>query len=93
MAAGWAKTDAPAVNRHDLKLRVVGRQWWWEVRYPGTTAVTANELIVRSMIKRTTFGSIPPPAARALSLVGGVRTPDRSHPAIAMTSAIPRTTR
>ena len=22
----------------------IGHQWWWEVRYPGTTAVTANEI-------------------------------------------------
>ncbi len=23
---------------------VIGHQWWWEVRYPGTQAVTANEV-------------------------------------------------
>ena len=23
---------------------MIGHQWWWEVRYPGTNAVTANEL-------------------------------------------------
>ena len=23
---------------------MIGHQWWWEVRYPGTTAVTANEI-------------------------------------------------
>jgi cytochrome c oxidase subunit II len=23
---------------------VIGHQWWWEIRYPGTRAVTANEL-------------------------------------------------
>jgi cytochrome c oxidase subunit 2 len=23
---------------------VIGHQWWWEVRYPGTQAVTANEI-------------------------------------------------
>jgi cytochrome c oxidase subunit 2 len=25
-------------------LRVVGHQWWWEVRYPGSAAITANEI-------------------------------------------------
>jgi cytochrome c oxidase subunit 2 len=25
-------------------VEVIGHQWWWEVRYPGTPAVTANEL-------------------------------------------------
>ena len=23
---------------------MIGHQWWWEVRYPGTSAVTANEI-------------------------------------------------
>src|SRR3569623_1270928 len=31
-----------------LTVRVIGRQWWWELRYPGTApdqqVVTANEL-------------------------------------------------
>jgi cytochrome c oxidase subunit 2 len=27
-----------------LTVEVIGHQWWWEVRYPGTDAVTANEL-------------------------------------------------
>lgn len=25
-------------------LDVVGHQWWWEIRYPGTNVVTANEI-------------------------------------------------
>lgn len=38
------------LNRHQqqdpgpLKLEVIGHQYWWEVRYPGTDAVTANEV-------------------------------------------------
>jgi cytochrome c oxidase subunit 2 len=28
----------------DLTVRVTGHQFWWEVRYPGTTAITANEI-------------------------------------------------
>lgn len=31
-------------NPADLVVEVVGHDWWWEFRYPGTAAVTANEL-------------------------------------------------
>ena len=27
-------------------VRVVGHQWWWEIRYPDLGIVTANELHV-----------------------------------------------
>lgn len=27
-----------------LKVRIVGRQWWWEIHYPDLGIVTANEL-------------------------------------------------
>lgn len=27
-----------------LTVDVIGRMWWWDVRYPGTAAVTANEI-------------------------------------------------
>lgn len=27
-----------------LEVDVIGHQWWWEVRYPGTGVTTANEL-------------------------------------------------
>ena len=37
------ETDAPAAST-PLTVEVVGNQWWWEVRYPGTPAVTANEI-------------------------------------------------
>jgi len=37
-------TEAPAANATRLTVRVVGHPWWWEVRYPGTKAVTANEI-------------------------------------------------
>jgi cytochrome c oxidase subunit 2 len=37
-------TQAPAKTRTRLTVEVTGHQWWWEVRYPGTTAVTANEI-------------------------------------------------
>jgi len=31
-----------------LTVDVIGHQWFWEVRYPGTTAVTANEIHIPS---------------------------------------------
>jgi len=37
-------TEAPAAGATQLTVQVIGHQWWWEVRYPGTSAVTANEL-------------------------------------------------
>jgi cytochrome c oxidase subunit 2 len=38
------QTEAPAAASTPLTIQVVGRQWFWEVRYPGTKAVTANEI-------------------------------------------------
>lgn len=29
-----------------LTIEVVGRQWWWEVRYPESGVVTANEVVI-----------------------------------------------
>ena len=37
-------TEAPAAGATKLTIDVTGHQWWWEVRYPGTPAVTANEI-------------------------------------------------
>jgi cytochrome c oxidase subunit 2 len=37
-------TQAPAASKTKLTVDVVGHQWFWEIRYPGTKAVTANEL-------------------------------------------------
>lgn len=38
------KTAAPRPSQTGLTVHVIGHQWWWEVRYPGTDAVTANEI-------------------------------------------------
>jgi cytochrome c oxidase subunit 2 len=38
------RTEAPAAARAPMTIQVVGRQWFWEVRYPGTGAVAANEI-------------------------------------------------
>ena len=37
-------TQAPARAATRLTVQVIGHQWWWEVRYPASGAVTANEL-------------------------------------------------
>jgi cytochrome c oxidase subunit II len=37
-------TQAPAAGSTSMTVRVIGHQWFWEVRYPGTDAVTANEI-------------------------------------------------
>jgi cytochrome c oxidase subunit II len=37
-------TQAPASTATRMTIRVIGHQWWWEVRYAGTNAVTANEI-------------------------------------------------
>jgi cytochrome c oxidase subunit II len=36
--------SAATSDRTALTIRVIGHQFWWEVRYPGTPAVTANEI-------------------------------------------------
>jgi cytochrome c oxidase subunit 2 len=38
------KTDAPATASTQLTVQVIGKQWFWEVRYPSNGAVTANEI-------------------------------------------------
>jgi cytochrome c oxidase subunit 2 len=37
-------TEAPAAGSTKRTILVIGHQFWWEVRYPGTSAVTANEI-------------------------------------------------
>jgi cytochrome c oxidase subunit 2 len=38
------QTEAPAVASTSMTIEVTGHQWWWEARYRGTDAVTANEI-------------------------------------------------
>lgn len=35
---------APAAGSTRMTVEVIGRQWWWEARYPASGAVTANEI-------------------------------------------------
>jgi cytochrome c oxidase subunit II len=37
-------TAAPAPGATRMTIDVIGHQWFWEVRYPGTRVVTANEI-------------------------------------------------
>jgi cytochrome c oxidase subunit II len=37
-------TQAPAAGQTALTVQAVGHQWFWEFRYPGTKAVTADEM-------------------------------------------------
>jgi cytochrome c oxidase subunit II len=37
-------TEAPNTRTTPMTIHVVGHQWFWEVRYPGSKAVTANEI-------------------------------------------------
>jgi cytochrome c oxidase subunit II len=37
-------TQAPAAQQTALTVQAVGHQWFWEFRYPGTKAVTADEM-------------------------------------------------
>jgi cytochrome c oxidase subunit 2 len=38
------QTQAPAASTTPMTIEVVGKQWFWEIRYPGTAVVTANEI-------------------------------------------------
>jgi cytochrome c oxidase subunit 2 len=37
-------TAAPAADTTAMTIQVIGHQWWWEVRYDGGKAITANEI-------------------------------------------------
>src|SRR5690606_12317267 len=36
----------PLPNDEALRIEITGHQWWWEVRYPESGVVTANQLIL-----------------------------------------------
>jgi cytochrome c oxidase subunit 2 len=47
IVGNWAiinVTQAPAVSSTAMTVNAVGHQWYWEFRYPGTKAVTADEM-------------------------------------------------
>ncbi len=44
MSVTGIATNGQPPSPTKLKIRVIGHQWWWEARYPGSGAVTANEI-------------------------------------------------
>ena len=47
IVGNWAiinVTQAPAESSTDLTVEAIGHQWYWEFRYPGAKAVTADEM-------------------------------------------------
>src|SRR6478735_6903370 len=47
------RTDAQGQERSPMRIQVIGRQWFWEGRYPGTGAVTANEIHIPARTRLT----------------------------------------
>jgi cytochrome c oxidase subunit 2 len=47
------KSTAAPTGPTPLTIRVIGHQWWWEVRYDGSTAITANEIHIPVRTKVT----------------------------------------
>lgn len=41
---GHRMLPLPLAGEQPLRIEVVGQQWWWEVRYPDSGVVTANQL-------------------------------------------------
>jgi cytochrome c oxidase subunit 2 len=50
-------TAAPAVGSSRLTIRVIGHDWWWEVRYPERHVVTANEIHIPTNTRVTVVGT------------------------------------
>jgi len=50
-------TEAPAASSTKLSVKVIGHQWWWEIRYPGTEAVTANEIHIPARTRVDMLGT------------------------------------
>src|SRR5205085_2267513 len=70
---------APSPSSTRLTIDVVGHQWWWEVRYPESGAVTANEIHIpvhtRVNVVATSADVIHsfwvPPLARKIDMIPG----------------------
>ena len=51
------KTEPPSIGSTSMSIEVTGHQWWWEVHYPGTTAVTANEIHIPARTRINLVGN------------------------------------
>lgn len=40
----FSRSSAPVPANADVKVHVIGHQWWWEYRYEGLDIITANEV-------------------------------------------------
>src|SRR5919197_1142979 len=80
-------TAAPSPSSTAMTVRVAGHQWWWEIRYPGTPAVTANEMHIPvntrvQILGTTAVGQVGPDlthVASRMTLAAGTITNDRAH--------------
>ena len=50
-------TAAPKPGSTKMTIRVIGHDWWWEVRYPGHAAVTANEIHIPTRTRVNVVGT------------------------------------
>jgi cytochrome c oxidase subunit II len=50
-------TAAPKPGSTKLTVRVISHDWWWEVRYPGHAAVTANEIHIPARTRVNMVGT------------------------------------
>ncbi|MHA6493455.1 cytochrome c oxidase subunit II [Pseudomonas borbori] len=41
---GHRMLPLPLIGEQPLRIEIIGHQWWWEVRYPDSGVVTANQL-------------------------------------------------
>lgn len=88
---GVRYSAAPASGSTAMTVQVIGRQWWWEARYPASGAVTANEIHIptntRVRVVATTADVIHslwvPRLARKIDTIPGRENEilfDTSHP-------------
>jgi cytochrome c oxidase subunit II len=50
-------TAAPKAGSTKMTIRVVAHDWWWEIRYPGRAAVTANEIHIPARTRVNVVGT------------------------------------
>jgi cytochrome c oxidase subunit II len=75
------QTSPPNPKSTAMTIHVIGHQWWWEVKYPRTDVVTANEIHIpvdtRVNVVATTDDVIHslwvPALARKIDMVPGYR--------------------
>jgi len=86
-------TAAPKTGSTRLTVQVIGHQWWWEARYPGSGVVTANEIHIpageRVLVVATTEDIIHsfwvPELNRKIDMIPGQRNEvllDAEHPGV-----------